>query len=93
MYEKFKFYANTRILPNNPEIPNLVDKVIYSHYDQQYSFLNVSNDPNTRLYNVMHGPYGNREYICGPLTEEELVVYTKDLLEGFEKGSVGFVPK
>ena len=91
--EQFRFYANTRILPDNPAIPELVDKVIYSNYDQQYSFLNISKDPNVRLYNVMHGPYGSREYICGPLTEEEFVVYVNELLESFKKDFTEFVPK
>lgn len=83
--KQFTFYANTRILPNNIEIANIVEQILWYHYKEKYTIQNISDNPNVRVFNIMHGGYLDKKLVYGPLNEEEFINYSRNLIEGFDE--------
>ena len=83
--KQFTFYANTRILPKNIEIANIVEQLLWYHYKEKYTVQNISNNPDVRIFNIMHGGYLDKKLICGPLNEEEFINYSHNLIESFDE--------
>lgn len=77
------FYGNTRIIPENVEIPIIVEQLLWRHYKERYFPENISKDPSVRIFNIMYGTLFNKELVCGPLTEEEFLEYSKKLIDSF----------
>lgn len=77
------FYGYTRIIPDNVEVANMVEQMLWYYVNKKYSPKNISDNPNIRLFNIMYGDFGHKEKVCGPLTENEFVEYSKELIDSF----------